>query len=166
MSKKSFLLPALLLGAMLTFAPGCGDADPCKDVDCGANGTCFEGTCACDVGYEAGTSGKCDTESRVKFYGNFNVTEICNPGGTGTFSSAISAGTDISKVNISNFADSGLNISANVDGSAITIPSQALTINSTAANVSGTGTISGTTITLNYTVSGGFNFTCTATLVR
>ncbi len=165
MSKKSFL-PALLFGAMLAFAPGCGDADPCKDVECGTNGTCFEGTCVCDVGYEAGVSGQCDTESRVKFYGNYNATETCTPGGTGTFSSAISSGSDITRINISNFADSGLNVAATVEESSITIPSQSLNINGTAATVVGTGSISGTTVTLNYTVSGGFNFTCSATLIK
>lgn len=165
MNKTSFL-PALLFGAMLAFAPGCGDTDLCKDVECGTNGQCFEGECICDVGYEIGASGQCDTESRVKFYGNYNATESCNPGGTGTFSNVISSGSDITKINISNFADSALNVSATVDGTSITIPSQALNINGTAANVTGTGSISGTTVTLNYTVSGGFNFTCSNTLTR
>lgn len=31
----------------------CGDdpADPCADVDCGANGVCVDGTCDCEEGY-------------------------------------------------------------------------------------------------------------------
>ncbi len=58
------------LGAALL--SNCGDA--CDDVDCGANGTCLDGTCDCDEGYsgtncqtnvcdalDCGPNGTCDT---------------------------------------------------------------------------------------------------------
>lgn len=167
MSKKLFFLPALLLGAMLMFAPACGDSDPCKDVACGDSGNCFDGACICNEGYEQGVSGVCDTESRVKFYGNYNVSEVCTPGGAGNYASVISAASaDVTKINIANFGDTALNVSANVDGSTITVPSQTININAGTATVSGTGSISGTTITLNYAASGSVNFTCVATLTR
>lgn len=69
MSKKLFFLPALLLGAMLLFAPSCGETDPCKDLEgkCG-NGSCFEGECVCDQGYE-GTN--CDAEWSAKYVGSY-----------------------------------------------------------------------------------------------
>lgn len=69
MSKKLFFLPTLLLGAMLLFAPSCGETDPCKDLEgkCG-NGSCFEGECVCDEGYE-GTN--CDAEWSAKFVGSY-----------------------------------------------------------------------------------------------
>lgn len=165
MSKNLFSLPALLLGAMLMFAPACGDSDPCKDVACGDNGTCFEGSCVCNEGFEQGTSGLCDTESRVKFYGNYNVTETCG-GAADSYSSGISAGSDITKVNISNFGNSGLNVSASVDGSNFTVASQTITVNGNSVTVTGTGTISGTTVTLNYAGSGGATFNCVATMTR
>ena len=44
-------------------------SDPCDDVDCGVNGTCVEGTCDCDEGYE-GTF--CETETRAKFLGTYS----------------------------------------------------------------------------------------------
>ena len=44
-------------------------SDPCDDVDCGANGTCVEGTCNCDPGYE-GLS--CETEIRAKYIGTYS----------------------------------------------------------------------------------------------
>ena len=44
-------------------------SDPCDDVDCGANGTCDDGTCLCEDGYE-GTS--CETEIRAKYLGTYS----------------------------------------------------------------------------------------------
>ena len=170
MSKKLFFLPALLLGAMLMFAPACGDSDPCKDVKCGDNGACFEGACVCNDGYELGATGLCDTESRVKFYGNYNVSETCTPTANGTYSSTISSGADITKINITNFGDSALNVSATVDGTNITIPSQSLTVSTpngpVTSSVAGTGSISGSIVTITYTSTGGANFTCTQILTK
>jgi len=119
MSKKLILLPALMLGAFLMFTPACGDSDACKDVDCGTNGTCFSGDCVCDDGYEIGASGKCDTESRVKFYGNYNVSETCG-GPADTYSSGIEAGPSITEVKITNFGNSGLNVNGTIDGDKLT----------------------------------------------
>ena len=69
MSKKLFFLPTLLLGAFLLFTPSCGDSDPCKDLEgkCGS-GSCFEGECVCDEGFE-GTN--CDAEWVAKFVGSY-----------------------------------------------------------------------------------------------
>lgn len=79
MSKKLFLLPALVMGAFLLFMPACGESDPCKDVECGANGICIEGACDCDPGYELGTSGQCDTEWSAKFVAaSYTATSNCS----------------------------------------------------------------------------------------
>ncbi len=78
MSKKLVFLTMFFLSATV-FLTSCGDSDPCKDVDCGANGTCFEGTCVCNIGYE-GTN--CDSEWSAKFVGNYAGEDVCN---TGTF---------------------------------------------------------------------------------
>jgi len=43
-------------------------SDPCKDVDCGANGSCDEGICVCAEGYEGAS---CETEIRGKFLGTY-----------------------------------------------------------------------------------------------
>ncbi len=164
MSKKLFLLPALLLGAFLVFTPACGDDDACKDVECGTNGACFDGNCVCDDGYEIGTSGLCDTESRAKFYGNYNTSETCSTG-NGSYSMGITAasGTDVTQISISNFGDSGLAATATVDGDDFTVASTTLP---NGVTISGSGTISGNTITLNYTGSGPVSFTCTAVMTR
>lgn len=63
-------LKIMALGAftlvMLTFA-SC-TKDPCADVDCGANGTCDDGSCACEIYYEGD---RCQTEWREKTYGTY-----------------------------------------------------------------------------------------------
>jgi len=57
------------------------DTDPCSDVDCGSNGTCFDGTCACDPGYD-GTN--CGIVIRSLFTGTFDASEVCDTSEPGT----------------------------------------------------------------------------------
>lgn len=167
MSNKLFLLPALL-GALILFTPAC-DTDNCKDVDCGTNGTCFEGVCDCDAGYEIGTDGKCDTEMRAKFVGTYNTSESCDGTATGTFSNSITnSGVNVSSIIISNFGDSGLNVTATVDGTDVTVPATTLNVGGTAYEVTGSGSISGSTLTINYQArtGGTIAFSCTMTMSK
>lgn len=62
--------------AIALFFTGC--TDECKDVDCGANGTCVTGTCECSAGYE-GTN--CGSKINAKFAGTYNLSETCSPSG-------------------------------------------------------------------------------------
>lgn len=52
--------------------------DPCKDNLCGGNGTCQEGVCLCNNGYELDKEGACTVISRNQFLGSFNATETCS----------------------------------------------------------------------------------------
>ena len=164
MNKKLFLMPALLLGALLMFAPGCGEEDACKDVSCGS-GVCIDGSCDCDTGYELGASGKCDTEMRTKFLGTYNTTETCSPSSTGTYSNTVTtSGSSVDKIIISNFGDSGVNATATVNGTSLTV--DPLTLGT--LSVTGSGSVSGTVITITYTAkeNGATVFTCTKTMVK
>jgi hypothetical protein len=83
---KKLLFPALV-GAMTMFA-SC-ESDPCKDLEgkCGS-GTCFDGTCVCDEGYEADAAGVCNVEWPTKFIGDYLGSEVStstDPNGSGTF---------------------------------------------------------------------------------
>ena len=162
MSKNQFLLPALLFGAMLMFAPACGDSDPCKDVDCGANGTCFEGSCVCNEGYDQDVNGQCTVEWTAKFLGSYSAGSTCF---TGSYSGDISR-VDAMTIKINEFGGySGPNfINATVTSS------NTVSINMTdAANrkITGTGTISGKVLSLNVVTDyqdGGPVENCTETL--
>lgn len=73
---KNNLIKSLIM-AIATFGifmvQSC-DIDSCADVDCG-NGTCFEGACECDAGYD-GTN--CNIVIRSLFTGIYNVQEFCD----------------------------------------------------------------------------------------
>lgn len=68
---KKSLLSFLAGAAIFAVSLSSCTSDPCKDVNCGTNGTCVEGNCECDPGYE-GTS--CETEMRAKFLGTYVAT--------------------------------------------------------------------------------------------
>jgi hypothetical protein len=61
--KTTALFCALLL-ALSLLGGGCGgDGDPCRDVDCGAHGSCDAGSgaCVCDTGYSGAACDACAT---------------------------------------------------------------------------------------------------------
>lgn len=157
---KFNLLGVLAIATVLFFS-GC-DTDPCKDIDCGTNGTCVEGTCVCDAGYE-GTS--CETLQNAKFVGSYNGSENCTSG-TYTYALTISASSSSNTtIVLNNLYAGGTNTNATIgaDGTSFTIASQALG----SATVSGTGTISGTTVTIVYSVSvSGATDQCTVIMTR
>jgi len=162
MSKKLFLLPALLLGAFLMFTPACGDSDACKDVDCGTNGACFDGDCVCDDGFEIGTGGLCDTEWSAKFIGSYTGTDGC--GGALTTPVGITRVSE-SKIRITNFGGFLSYVDADVEGSDISITNYTDPAN---RKFTGSGEINGNTIIITYTVTYDDNTTetCTMTIAK
>ncbi|MCB0533046.1 MAG: hypothetical protein H6574_04965 [Lewinellaceae bacterium] len=167
MNKKLVYLFALL-GIMVMFAPACGDTDPCKDVDCGANGTCFEGVCVCNVGYEGGD---CNTEWSEKFLGDYTAESSCNAGSTyqgtitriseseirineyGGFSGANHIDVSVSLASASDVSATGIVVNVTNDGYN--------------RKITGTGSISGKVITITATIDYNDGFppeTCTDVL--
>lgn len=137
--------------------------DPCKDINCD-KGTCADGLCLCDAGYE-GTL--CDTRITNKFVGNFDLSEYCTTANSSYPCSITESSSELMEINIYNLYASSMTFRAivNEDGISFTIPAQ--TIGS--AIISGSGSIntSGSTITINYTVAvGTLVDACTATLTR
>jgi hypothetical protein len=146
------------------------DTDACKDVDCGANGTCLEGDCICNDGYE-GVS--CDVEERADFLGNYVLNESCPSGSIVDFAVTVTASSnDVTKVLINGFGGfecggSNIIVEGLVNGDNITIPNQFFCSNQIEI-ISGTGSINsaGLVINLTYSYDAGAQETCTATYTK
>lgn len=105
---------------------------------------------------------KDETPARDKFLGSYNVNENCS---SGNFSYAITitaSTTNDSDIVIGNFGDYGVNVRATVSGDNISF-------NDTQGGItfSGTGNISGNTLTIIYSASaGGAVDDCTMTCLK
>jgi hypothetical protein len=167
MSKKLFLMAALL-GALTLFTTSCGEADPCKNVEC-ANGTCLEGDCFCDPGYLNDSEGSCTIDAT----GVYNVSENCT---AGIYSVEFKAGANTGDLKIKGFWEEFVaDVNVTVDGNSVSIPRQEP--DGDKFFVEGTGTwavnTSGKVVfTINYTVKDETNpgsiqtATCAATFTR
>lgn len=162
MSKKLFLLPALLLGAFLIFTPSCDDEADCTDVDCGTFGICDAGNCDCDPGYELDADGKCNVETRSKLVGNYLVNETCSNSGTApAYNVSISNGATVEEISFLGFygpsASGGFvaPVIATVDGDLIEIARQEPDGDGIFVEGNGTISVSGTTtiLTITYRVT-------------
>lgn len=60
-----------MLSSLLLLLGSC--KDPCDDLNCNA-GSCVEGICNCDEGYD-GTN--CESEVRAKYYGTWKGPNMC-----------------------------------------------------------------------------------------
>jgi hypothetical protein len=149
---------ALMIAGMLTFN-SC-TSDPCKDVTC-VNGTATADGDACDCVCEDGYEGaNCDVVSRDKFLAIGKlVTETCGSSNSTPYPIDIITGTDVNQIRIKNLG--GYNCSggtdyyvdATVDGDNITIAQQSVTTCGT--TFSGSGSISGSTVTISYHATNG-----------
>lgn len=140
--------------------------DLCKDVVCGP-GTCFDGTCVCDQGFE-GTN--CETAWNVKYVGNFNTSETC-VGSTAvdTYSNTIAVGADALTLSVSNFGDSGAFATlAITESGKVTVNPATINVGGNLTDITGDGTITGTILTVHYVgkVGGVVSFDCTATMTK
>jgi PKD repeat protein len=107
---------------------------------------------ACNLGYE-GTD--CTTESRTKFIGNYSGSEACNSGND-TYGLGITVNaTNIDKITISNIYGGGYTVVATVIGNTFNVPLQATNIPT--VSISGSGSISGNSLTFNFTITDGSN---------
>jgi hypothetical protein len=180
MKKNWFWLFSLVLTASALTFTAC-ETDPCKDVDCGANGTCFDGACVCDVGYEQDAEGKCTVETRTKFTGNWRVNEECvdvidNTKYPASFNIIMNGKVgDIERITITGFGNSGTStINAKVNNNAVTIDAnQKITEVSSGVEflvLDGAGTLTGNTLNFTYKLGNPANakveFNCTASAVK
>lgn len=120
-----------------------------NDVNCLNGGVCVDGDCECAAGYEGDS---CETLTRAKFNGSWGVVDDCSQSGTASYTVGIaSSPTAVEQVLISNFWGVFVNdVVATVSGNEITIASQEP--DGDDYFVSGSGTLTGTTITITYNI--------------
>lgn len=136
--KNLFAYFALCLTVAFGLAVSSCSVDLCKDVDCGANGSCDsgDGKCKCITGYETdATSGKCDVVSRAKFLGTYQEVDQCSVPATGSpFTNTVTiteSSTGINKVLLNGYAGyPGLNAVATISESTINVEAGDYTANS------------------------------------
>ena len=111
----------------------------------------------------------CEKEDdRDAFVGTWNVNETWTISGWGSgtdnYTITISkSSTADNGIIVSSFGDIDVTINATVSGSSVTIPSQTVYYDGDAVNVSGSGSLSGSTLIYNYNIIGLWFATCTAT---
>lgn len=76
------------------------EPDLCKNISCAYGGTCKDGSCLCQTGYEGEF---CETISRDKFKGIWNVNEDGTITSVAQYSINIENGDKINEVKITNF---------------------------------------------------------------
>lgn len=155
--------------------------DPCKDVVCGTNGTCTEGICICEAGYEQDSLGACNTQIRAKFVGSYTMVENCtdvsdNMVYSANHSIVITNATDVQQMLMTGLAvdNAGTIITSTPSGTSFTVADDTqVSVDDNAGgsvlfnlkNVS--GTLTGSTLNISYdlhsTTTGALLYTCTAT---
>ncbi len=112
--------------------------DKCKATVCAYGGECTEdGACVCLAGYEGE---RCETISRDKFKGSWNVVEDGTRSEGNGYATAIQDGTQIDQVVIRNFYNNfNESVMATVKGDTIYIPSQVMHENGKQYTIEGKG---------------------------
>lgn len=90
---------ATLLIFSITFFEAC-KPEKCEQVNCAFGGVCKDGNCICQVGYEGE---HCETITRDKFKGQWNVNEDGSLSTAAQFTTSIENGAVIDQVFIKNF---------------------------------------------------------------
>lgn len=175
MRSKLSIFAVTLIAALSMTITSC-ETDPCKDVECGSFGSCLEGDCICDVGYETDTDGTCGVRSADKFVSSFATAEDCSALDYTVNIAASSVQAD--KIILTNLGNYGcpsgdIPVEALVNGNTVTLEAGPYcpTTSFAGYTFSGSGTISGDELIISYVVtyeSGGDQITdtCVATLTR
>lgn len=157
--KQIALTTALTLSAFGAVVYTSCNKDECKDVVCQNGGVCSGGNCTCATGYE-GTN--CENKMTTKFIKTWAASDKEVSSGTDlpTYSAIVVQGSDVSSIKISHFSGNNSSgssyfvndVIATVNGTTVTVASQAP--DNDGYTVSGTGTYNATDgkLTWSYTL--------------
>ena len=109
-------------------------SDPCADVNCGDNGTCNQGLCICDEGYEGFN---CEAKIIDKFTGTWVSTDFSCDGELEPVTFVFEQGSTITDLRFYDAEDEEIIISVNYAGNNISIDEQEVD----EATVSGSGSL-------------------------
>src|SRR5579872_6337774 len=120
---KPIIIPALItIAAFFSFAYVSCNRDKCKTIVCANGGVCNQGACICPSGYQ-GTN--CETVSRLKFLGNWQVFEKGSITNAAQYGISIEPSDNITNVVIKNmFNYFQVPISGYVSNDTLYIPNQ------------------------------------------
>lgn len=124
--KPLILAASVLAGALFTvgYSSSC-NPDKCKAISCAYGGTCAEGACKCQPGYEGN---QCETITRKKYVGFWAVKEQGSVTPARQYPLSIENDTAVTGVLIKNLYNyfSTEKIHAYVQGDSLIIPNQQL----------------------------------------
>lgn len=96
-------------------------SDPCTDSSCGDHGTCIDGACMCDEGYEGDN---CEREEREKFLGEWKSDNYgCGGNNSTDFGFTIKRGRSLKRL-VFEGHNSTVSLDCTYEGHIITIPYQ------------------------------------------
>jgi len=161
MTNKIKFFPFLIMFLLLLLG-GC--KDECDSVNCLNGGTCDEGNCNCTSGFEGDL---CQTATRDKFFGTYNVNESCDFGND-TYQMVVTAsGAGPNRILLNNFFNIGVIATGTVSGNSVNLPSQTANVQGQSWTFNGSGQIVGSVLTLSFTASvGNASGNCTATSTK
>ncbi len=145
--KFGYFFAFMLIAALMA---GC--SDPCKKLSC-VSGTCLDGTCTCDPGYEGAD---CASAFNKKFGGAYTLTESCTISGAAvpySVSARAKTGTTTEVIIVGLWEVPITEVTAvlTADGKGFTIARQTLSTSSHKDVSCSNGTISADGKTINMT---------------
>jgi len=154
----------IILVSLAVLFSNCGDK--CRDVYCGLYGSCDEGQCICNEGYEQDSEGSCTITASAKCLGTYRANEQCNITQEEYFVEVTESASSVTQINISNIYGYANNVvTATVQGNDFSIASQTT---ADGFEIEGNGTLNNTTITMDFTitrVSDGASDVCSLVMV-
>ena len=136
------LIPIAIFCIILS---ACRPDSACEDVVCLNNGVCESGECLCSDGFEGYN---CETEQRLAFVNDYNVSESCN---LGDFSYEVTMNAESvlgNELTITNFGDFDHSVVALVDGLNLIIERQV----HSGDTIWGSGLMTDSIVTIEYSL--------------
>lgn len=153
------LLQVFFSASLLCLMFAC--SDPCDDVNCGDNGSCDDGTCICETGYE-GTN--CESLTIDRYTGSWVSSAFQCAGDSDEVNFIIEQGSTITEIQFYEVSDPEYVFTMEYADDILTIPSQ--TVDEITVSGSGTLNADGTMTLMFDIVDEGEAYSCSGTFSK